>query len=114
MAVYAAPYVYQRDPRYFAPDPDRFWPERWLSAKDTDIVVNTNAYIPFSIGPANCVGKPLALMQLRMVIGYFVQAFDVSFAEGYDKQRWETELRDYFITHRGSLPVILTPRPSAR
>lgn len=114
VAVYAAPYVYQRDPRYFAPDPDRFWPERWLSAKDTDIVVNTNAYIPFSIGPANCVGKPLALIQLRMVIAYFVQAFDVCFAEGYDKQCWETELRDYFITHRGSLPVILTPRPSAR
>ena len=80
-----------RDPRNFNPFTDEFWPERWLIAQGsmelpssilkTDFVHNTAAFIPFSygwslwleiegrhlthrflVGPANCVGKPLAIL----------------------------------------------------
>ncbi|PCH43669.1 cytochrome P450 [Wolfiporia cocos MD-104 SS10] len=111
-AVYAPPYAYHRDPRYFFPDPDRFWPERWLNEtrKDKGVVLNVNAFMPFSIGPANCVGKPLALLELRIVISYMVQNFDMRFADGYREDQWEDDLRDYFVTQRGSLPIVLTVR----
>jgi cytochrome P450 len=48
-----------RDPRYFSPDPDAFWPERWLSgegpklaeARGTAFALNQGAYMPFNYGP---------------------------------------------------------------
>ncbi|CCM05245.1 uncharacterized protein FIBRA_07455 [Fibroporia radiculosa] len=109
-AVYVPPYVYHRDPRYFSPDPDRFWPERWLSRGETGVVLDTNAFIPFSTGPANCVGRSLALVELRMVLAYLLQAFEFRFAEGYDRRVYEDSLQDFLVTHRGPLPLVLTPR----
>ena len=73
-------YSLQRDPRYFSPLSDSFVPERWLSEdqrealepkifnSQTEFIHNTAAFIPFSVGPANCVGKNLAWIKLRMVI----------------------------------------------
>lgn len=29
-AIVVPPYALARDPRYFSPNPDTFWPERWL------------------------------------------------------------------------------------
>ncbi|PCH42796.1 cytochrome P450 [Wolfiporia cocos MD-104 SS10] len=109
-AVFVPPYVIQRDPRYFSPDPDRFWPERWLADRDPSVVLNTNAYIPFSTGPANCVGRPVALLALRIVLAYLVQRFEMRLADGYDPKRWGDELRDFFAFQKGALPVVLTPR----
>ena len=84
-----------RDPRNFSPFTDEFWPERWLIAQGsmelpssipkTGFVHNSAAFIPFSYGetlcfgiggevadacllragPANCVGKPLAILGRR-------------------------------------------------
>ena len=34
-----------------------------------------NAYLPFSLGPRNCVGRPLALMELRVVILMLLNKF---------------------------------------
>lgn len=57
----------QRDPRNFSPSPDLFWPDRWLIAQGlqpapTGFVHNGTAFIPFSFGPSNCAGKPLAML----------------------------------------------------
>ncbi|KAH9918659.1 cytochrome P450 [Fomitopsis serialis] len=110
-AVYVPPYVYHRDPRYFYPDPDAFLPERWLKGEDDVATVLTpNAFMAFSAGPANCIGKPLALMQMRIMLASLLQAFDMRFPEGYDSRQWLDSLKDSFVTTRGSLPVILTRR----
>ena len=111
-----------RDPRYFSPYPDKFWPERWLSqekkaelsaleGKDgMTVITNSSAFIPFSVGPANCAGKNLALIEMRLVVALVVHKFDLQFADGYDPARWEEELQDFFVTKLGDLPVKLTAR----
>ena len=119
-----------RSSEYFSPDPEKFWPERWLKLKpekldstnktDYDILeshsegssitTNTSAFIPFSYGPANCAGKLLAIVEMRMVVALLMQRFEIRFADGYDPLQWEIELKDYFVTSNGSLPVVLTPR----
>lgn len=47
-------YGIQHDPKYF-PDPEKFDPERFSDENKNNIVPGT--YIPFGIGPRNCIGK---------------------------------------------------------
>jgi len=98
-ACYIPPYtsvrVYtwaiHRDPRNFSPFTEEFWPERWLIAEDPSLfpfddkmpfIHNPNAFIPFSFGPANCVGKNLALKEMKMVLCHLLQQVDLRLAEG--------------------------------
>jgi cytochrome P450 len=108
-AVIVPPYTMHRDPRYFSPEPNRFMPERWL-AGDDEFVVNQDAFIPFSTGPANCVGRNLAMLEMRMVLAHMVRKFEISFVEGYNPARWEAGLRDHFVFDKGSLPVVISAR----
>ena len=74
------------------------------------MVTDRSAFIPFSTGSAGCVGKPLALVELRVVIASLVQAFDMRFAPGYDAKQWEEDFQDYFVARKGELPVVLSCR----
>ena len=115
-------YSLQRDPRYFSPLSDSFIPERWLSEdqrealepkifnSQTEFIHNTAAFIPFSTGPANCVGKNLAWMEMRMVITLMASRFDLAFDPAYDPSQWYDDICDYFITVKGPLPVRLSVR----
>ncbi|KIJ62772.1 hypothetical protein HYDPIDRAFT_41487 [Hydnomerulius pinastri MD-312] len=119
-------YSLHRDPRNFSPIPDVFWPERWLSPEERQsfgypdsknlekapFVHNTAAFVPFSFGPANCVGKNLAYQEMRTVICMMIQRLEFRFAEGYDPESWERDLKDYFVATKGKLPVVLSPRIS--
>lgn len=110
-AVYSPLYVYHRDPRYFSPDTDAFRPERWLAGEaEPDAVLNMSAFIPFSIGQANCVGKPIAVLEMRLVLAYMIQAFEMRLVDSYRPEQWEEELRDFFVLQKGPLPVSLKAR----
>jgi cytochrome P450 len=116
--VFVHMYSLQRDPRYFSPDPDSFWPDRWLSAdqrsSSQEVVHNPVAYIPFSFGPAGCVGKPLALMELRAIACFILQKYQIKPAPGDTEAKmvdgWEDTLQDLYTTQWGALPVVLTRR----
>ncbi|OJA16411.1 hypothetical protein AZE42_05499 [Rhizopogon vesiculosus] len=117
-------YSIHRDPRNFSPFPEAFWPERWLPAdqrasfassdsKGLDklpFVHNTNAFVPFSFGPSNCVGKKLAYLEMRTVVCVMMHRLNFSFAEGYEQESWERDLKDYFVSTKGRLQVVLSPR----
>lgn len=103
------------DERNFS-NPESFIPERWLPDETTGETCNRAAWLPFSYGPRNCVGKPyvqkiylinfsLALMELRLVIAMFAWHFDAEFVEG---QR-EPYYKDAFVVLRGALPVRIIP-----
>jgi cytochrome P450 family 9 len=47
-------YALHQDPKYF-PDPEQFIPERFDDDNKRNIV--TGSYLPFGIGPRNCIGK---------------------------------------------------------
>ncbi|TFY79313.1 hypothetical protein EWM64_g4698 [Hericium alpestre] len=111
MQVLLHTWAIHRDPRYFSPSPDSFIPERWLtpdelSRADIDVfkvlppettVHDINAYFPFSIGPANCVGKNLALMEMRMVVCQLLHLFRFSRFEGDPVDEWEHDLQEFLI-----------------
>lgn len=127
-AVTVSPYTMHRDPRYFSPFPERFIPERWInndsrtssgsSIHDSEydgvkFVTNPGAFIPYSLGPMNCAGKPLAQMELRVVVATMVQELDLELDMGWDAARWERDMQDHFIFTKGKLPVRVSRRDAA-
>ena len=103
-----------RDSRNFS-HAESFYPDRWLIAEGLEqskekLVHNSNAFIPFSFGPANCVGKNLALQEMRMVICHIMQTLELRFPEGYDPMEWDRQLEDRLVMKIGSLPVIAQRR----
>ncbi|KAF9007014.1 cytochrome P450 [Cyathus striatus] len=111
-AVQVPPYTIHRDPRYFFPRPEQFWPERWLS-EDGEVIVDRAAFIPFSAGQANCAGKTLAMMEMRYAIAILMRNFDMRFEDDYDPIQWERNLVDRFVFAKGKLPVRVTRRKLA-
>ncbi|KAE9402839.1 cytochrome P450 [Gymnopus androsaceus JB14] len=104
--IYIPPYSLHRDPRYFV-NPTSFLPERWLG-----MTREPAAFIPFSFGPANCVGRNLAKREMMMVMSLLMQTFRFAPASGFDLSAWPDQLRDHFIVTRGALYVNVTRRKS--
>lgn len=113
-AVRIPPYLIHRDARYFHPKPEEFWPERWFTQSQSSQNITTNrlAFLPFSYGPANCVGKTLALSELRYITAMLIYHFEFWFEDGYDPCQWVRELSDQFILVVGKLPTKMKQRPS--
>ncbi|KAF9023166.1 cytochrome P450, partial [Hymenopellis radicata] len=86
-----------------------FKPERWLVTEPGE-VMNRDAFIPFSYGYANCVGKQLAMQEMLTLTVALLQKFDVRFAPGFDYRQWPSGLRDYFNLLRPRMEVVMTPR----
>uniref|UniRef100_A0A8D8BAU1 Probable cytochrome P450 9f2 n=1 Tax=Culex pipiens TaxID=7175 RepID=A0A8D8BAU1_CULPI len=53
------------DPKYY-PNPGKFDPERFSEANKGNI--NPAAYLPFGVGPRNCIGSRFALMEIKAIM----------------------------------------------
>lgn len=103
-----------RDPRYFS-RPEEFFPDRWLIAEGLQaysgaLTHDPNAFIPFSFGPRNCVGKNLAQLEMKMLVTHMMQKLEMRFQDGYDPSTWERGLRDRFTMMLGELPIVVERR----
>ncbi|KAI0156833.1 cytochrome P450 4V3 [Xylariaceae sp. FL1272] len=77
-----------RSPQYW-PNPDEFLPERWIAAEGDPLhPTQSNAWVPFSTGPRNCIGMELAMIELKLVLAMTARAFDVEEAwHEWDQRR---------------------------
>ncbi|KAL4901993.1 hypothetical protein BDW74DRAFT_187010 [Aspergillus multicolor] len=103
-------YVLQRDDRYF-PSGNEFIPERWLDEKDK-LIKHEEAFFPFQLGRYGCVGKQLALMEMRLVIARIALEFDIAFAPGETGEMFDREAKDTFTFTVG--PLMLDFRERSR
>jgi cytochrome P450 family 9 len=62
------------DPRYFS-HPDRFDPERFNDENKAKILPGT--YLPFGIGPRNCIGSRFALLEMKTLFFHLLSKFDL-------------------------------------
>jgi cytochrome P450 len=62
------------------------------------------------IGPGNCIGRTVALKELRLVLASLVRHFDFKFVDGFDTNGWLNSQEDHGILTRESLPVVITRR----
>lgn len=61
-----------RDPVHF-PDPERFDPERF--SPEQELGRHPFAYVPFSGGLRNCIGKRFAMMELKIMLAAILRTF---------------------------------------
>lgn len=81
-----------------------------LRASNSGFVHDEAAFLAFSSGPLNCVGKTLAMLELRLVVVALLQRFHVTLAEGWDVREYDKGYKDFFTASRPSLPVRLQVR----
>ncbi|XP_065080349.1 cytochrome P450 9e2-like [Ochlerotatus camptorhynchus] len=65
-------YAIHHDPKYY-PGPERFIPERF--SEESKAGINLGAYLPFGIGPRNCIGSRFALMEVKAIVYHMVMDF---------------------------------------
>jgi len=65
------------------------------------------------MGKFSCIGKHLALNELRTVISKMVLEFDIAFAPGEDGRKLIEESRDVFTMSNSELKLIWTEREKA-
>src|ERR1700709_2841304 len=85
---------------------DSFVPERWCSKPE--MVKHKDAFAPFSAGPFGCIGKNLAMMELRTLTTRLILEYDVVFAPGEDGHRLMFKTLDHFTVNLGDLDLVFT------
>ncbi|KAE8375424.1 cytochrome P450 [Aspergillus bertholletiae] len=96
-----------RDERVFV-RPEEFLPERWTT--QPELVKDASAFIPFNAGPYSCVGKQLALMELRCVTAEILSRYTVEFAKEQTVDDFLDGKRDAFTLVTGPLKLVFQER----
>ncbi|XP_046543385.1 cytochrome P450 3A41-like [Haliotis rubra] len=65
-------YAIQHDPEFWS-DPEKFDPDRFLPENKHEL--HNYMWMPFGVGPRNCLGMRLALLEAKMAIVALVQNF---------------------------------------
>jgi cytochrome P450 family 9 len=84
-----------RHPTYW-PDPDKFDPERFSDVNKGNIVPFT--YMPFGLGPRNCIGSRFALMEAKAIFYYILLNFRI---EKSTKMAYPIKLKTSSIAFQG-------------
>ncbi|KAK3898351.1 cytochrome P450 monooxygenase [Staphylotrichum tortipilum] len=100
-------YTVFRDARAFE-QPGEFIPERWTTMPE--LVRDRSVYIPFNTGPYACVGKRLAMLELRRVVAEILWRYDLTVTPGQTKEAFLDGKQDTFTTVSAPLPIIFTER----
>ncbi|GAB7365351.1 hypothetical protein MBLNU230_g6431t1 [Neophaeotheca triangularis] len=98
-------YVMGRDEKYYTKAND-FVPERWYSK--SEMIKHKDAFAPFSAGPMGCIGKNLALTELRTLTTKLLLQFDVRLADGEDGERLLHKTLDQFTVDCGGLDLVFS------
>ncbi|XP_056618435.1 cytochrome P450 3A30 [Triplophysa dalaica] len=78
MVVMIPTYVLHRDPEHWS-DPDSFKPERFT--QDNRESIDPYTFMPFGMGPRNCIGMRFAQVTMKLAVVEILQRFDVGVCE---------------------------------
>ncbi|RCI12828.1 hypothetical protein L249_0399 [Ophiocordyceps polyrhachis-furcata BCC 54312] len=96
-------------------DADSFIPERWLSKsharyQERFATDNRAVFKPFSFGPRDCIGRNLAMFEMRLIICRLLCRFDFELEPGQDS--WQRDQRTFDMWRKTPLRLRLHDRLS--
>mgnify|MGYP000854674144 CR=1 FL=1 len=94
-------------PRRFE-NSEKFNPYRWMKGHpdfNEEVSKDPFVYLPFSGGPRNCIGQPLAMLEIKIILAMFVSQFDWKVREGY---KLKLEMKSAYGPME-NVPIILKP-----
>ncbi|EDV35889.1 uncharacterized protein Dana_GF12249 [Drosophila ananassae] len=94
------------DDRYF-PDPQKFDPERFSEERKNELIPYT--YLPFGVGPRNCIGNRYALMQVKGMLYNLILQYKIEASPRTIKDLWGSA-RGFNLTPRSGFWMRLVPR----
>ena len=106
MTVFSSQYALGRSEAIYL-KADDFIPERWYSRPD--LIKDSAAYAPFSVGHHSCLGRPLALMEMRLTLAEVLSRYDIAFAPGFDLDYFLGHVHECMSWHIGNLDLTFTP-----
>jgi cytochrome P450 len=91
-------------------EPAAFHPERWLGKDPVFDNDQHNAVQTFGIGPRSCIGRPLAMAELRLVLARLVWRFDLHQVDSEaGRLEWDSQ-RTFSVVERQPFEVRLQVR----
>ncbi|KAF2209337.1 hypothetical protein CERZMDRAFT_114022 [Cercospora zeae-maydis SCOH1-5] len=90
-------------------DAESFVPERWLDDERSSAYAGDKraALQPFSFGPRNCLGKNLALAEMRLIVAKLIWTFDLELDPS--SEDWMVRCKVFTLWDKPELTVKLTP-----
>jgi cytochrome P450 len=107
--VFFSEWVTQRAEEYFS-EPLRFAPERF--APVSSFVHNSDAYIPWGMGPRACIGAGFATLEAKVVLSMLLPRFTPALVD--PNERLEPTPRSILLQPRGAVRMRMEPAPMRR
>ena len=82
------------------PEPERFWPDRWLG-----MTTSPYAYMPFAAGPRMCLGASLAMTTIKVTLPLIVQRFRLTVVPG---ATINGQVRSTMLAPTNGMPMIVS------
>lgn len=96
-------FMIHRDPNNF-PDPDKFDPERF--SPEQERARHPFAFVPFSGGLRNCIGRRYAMMELKIMLAALVKTFSFKSVLSEKEMEFKPEL---VLRPKGGIVTNVTP-----
>jgi cytochrome P450 len=117
-----SPYTIHRTPAYYR-EPLAYLPERWIegsvcktadsawTVEKEEVELARKAFCPFSIGPRGCIGKSMALMEMRVTLARVLYLFDFELADSAgEDETGHFKMVDHFVVSKSGPNVIVRKR----
>lgn len=115
-------YSIHRRPDYYR-EPLSYIPDRWIEGarcktalsswvvSKEGVEIARKAFCPFSIGPRGCIGKSMALMEIRLTLARIVYLFDIEIADSTgEDEHGHYKLVDHFVVSKNGPNIIVRKR----
>ncbi|KAJ7449178.1 cytochrome P450 [Mycena latifolia] len=117
--IHVPVYTMHRDTEYFGPLADNFIPERWLEDDPVREAlgsalppVDTASFMPFGAGFGACIGKNLAIQNVKLLVAHLIHNFEITCSPTFDSKSFDQSYKEFGIWQHAHLPVNLALRQS--